>query len=119
MADKPAFASTADHFAERAGKARDPDDQARLLEAASFYRSLARVANASSIDDPPYWRDRAQEMQRVAAGLPDGQDKQAILCIAKDYDRLAERAEQQAVAGRRLEEIHRRGVDFGRWRSLH
>ena len=93
MADVLAFASTANYFAERAGRARDPDDRERHLQAASFYRSLARVANESIINDPQYWSSRAEEMRRDAALLGDNEDKQALLCIAKDYDRLAERAE--------------------------
>ena len=93
MADVLAFASTANYFAERAGKARDPANRARLLEAASFYRSLARVANESIINDPKYWSSRAEEMRRDAALLGDNEDKHALLCIAEDYNRLAERAE--------------------------
>ena len=106
MTDKPAFASTAAYFAERARMARDPADRTRLLEAASFYRSFAQAANASVIHDPEYWRDRAEEVQGAAARLPHGQEKQALLCIAKDYGRLAERAEQQTTACRRLRQVH-------------
>ena len=93
MADNCAFATTANYFAERARNARDPDDRARLIEAACFYRSLPEVADSPIVYDPEFWRDRAQDMRTGAALLIDDEEKQAILSIATDYDRLAERAE--------------------------
>jgi hypothetical protein len=56
-------------------------------------------------DDPQYWRDRAQEAQRLADMMttePSKQimlriatepSKQIMLRIAHDYERLAKRAE--------------------------
>jgi hypothetical protein len=41
---------------------------------------------ASFIKNPAHWRQRAEE---------DPQSKDAMLRIAKDYERLAERAEQR------------------------
>ena len=46
------------------------------------------------INDPEYWRKRGQEMRTLAAGFTHPQSKRTMLQIAKDYDRLAERAEQ-------------------------
>jgi hypothetical protein len=44
-------------------------------------------------DDPHYWRDRAQEAQRLADMMTTEPSKQIMLRIAHDYERLAKRAE--------------------------
>jgi hypothetical protein len=51
---------------------------------------------ASFINDPGHWRQRAEEARRIADQMNDSQSKDAMLRIAKDYERLAERAEQRA-----------------------
>jgi hypothetical protein len=47
------------------------------------------------INDPDYWRKRGEEMRTLAAGITHPQSKRTMQQIAKDYDRLAERAEQR------------------------
>jgi hypothetical protein len=51
---------------------------------------------ASFINDPEHWRQRADEARSVAEQMNEPQSKEAMLRIAKDYERLAERAEQRA-----------------------
>ena len=97
MADDPSFASTAEYFEVRAGKAADPDDRALLMEAASIHRSIARIADESIMNDPQYWRGRAEEMRTIAEGLTDEQDKQALVCIAGDYEQGAPRQPRRAL----------------------
>jgi hypothetical protein len=51
---------------------------------------------ASFINDPAHWRQRAEEARTVAEQMNEPQSKEAMLRIAKDYERLAERAAQRA-----------------------
>jgi hypothetical protein len=48
---------------------------------------------ASFINDPAHWRQRAEEARAIAEQMNDLNSKDAMLRIAKDYERLAERAE--------------------------
>jgi hypothetical protein len=50
---------------------------------------------AFHFNDPPYWRDRAQELRVLADRLEDSDVKQMLLRCAQDYDVLAERAEER------------------------
>jgi hypothetical protein len=50
------------------------------------------------INDPAYWRERAQEARRIAEQLADAIAKQTMLEIARSYDNLAEIAKSQAVS---------------------
>jgi hypothetical protein len=45
------------------------------------------------INDPKHWQDRAEEARAMAEQLTDEKSRDAMLRIAKDYDKLAERAE--------------------------
>jgi hypothetical protein len=51
---------------------------------------------ASFINDPEYWRDRAKEKRMLAEGMKDQLSKEKILRIARDYERLAQRAEERS-----------------------
>jgi hypothetical protein len=46
--------------------------------------------------DPEYWRSRAKEARAVAVQMKDAHTKAVMLGIARDYEKLAERAEQRA-----------------------
>jgi hypothetical protein len=55
-----------------------------------------RGVTLSFINDPNHWRDRAEEARTLAQQMNDEDTKAAMLRIAKDYERLAARAEQRA-----------------------
>jgi hypothetical protein len=44
------------------------------------------------VNDPAHWAERARQMRGLAAQTDDGGAKQAMLRVAFDYDKLAERA---------------------------
>jgi hypothetical protein len=48
------------------------------------------------INDPEHWRQRAAEMRALAEWVKDEQAKQTMLRTAKDYERLAQRAEERS-----------------------
>jgi hypothetical protein len=54
-------------------------------------------APLSFIDDPPYWRERANEARTLANQMSDPYGKIAMLRIADEYERLAKRAAARAV----------------------
>jgi hypothetical protein len=51
------------------------------------------------INDPDHWRQRAGEMFALAAEIADADTKRTMLKIAKDYERLAARAQQRSSGG--------------------
>jgi hypothetical protein len=51
------------------------------------------------LDNAKYWRSRAEEARVVAELLEDAQSKQIMLGIVRDYERMAELAEQRAKSG--------------------
>ena len=50
----------------------------------------------ATIHDPKHWRARANEARKLAAEMNDHASREAMLRIAADYDRLAERTELRA-----------------------
>jgi hypothetical protein len=52
--------------------------------------------NETLMNDVKHWRDRTQEARVLAHDMNDPQSKAAMLRIAQDYDRLADRAQQRA-----------------------
>jgi hypothetical protein len=54
-------------------------------------------------DDPEHWRQRA-EARVLAEQMSDAASREKMLGIAKDYERLAERAEQRAQEKRKEKE---------------
>src|SRR5215831_5972866 len=58
---------------------------------AHIRRRLRADMPASFINDPEHWRRRAEEARTIAEQMSDSPSKEAMLRIAKDYERLAER----------------------------
>lgn len=50
------------------------------------------MSAASHINDPGHWRGRAEDMRRLAADIKDAEAREAMLRVAAEYDKLAERA---------------------------
>jgi len=46
-------------------------------------------------NDPKYWFDRAEEMRTRAGQMRDLTNREIMLLIADDYDRLGNRAHQR------------------------
>jgi hypothetical protein len=55
-------------------------------------------------DDPKHWRQRAEQARVLAGQMSDDASREMMLGIAKDYERLAERAEQLAREERKKKE---------------
>ena len=47
------------------------------------------------INDPKYWRERAEEARTIADELTDPDAKRRMRRIADDYEELAKRAERR------------------------
>ena len=62
-------------------------------------RNQGRRLMLGLLDNAKYWRSRAEEARVVAESLEDAQSKQIMLGIARDYERIAELAEQRVKSG--------------------
>ena len=49
------------------------------------------------LDDPEYWRFRAEEVRTIAEDMREGEPKTIMLRIAEDYERIAVHAEKRAL----------------------
>ena len=47
---------------------------------------------ASFVNNPKHWEERAADMRALAGQMSDGEAKKTMLRIAKDYEKLAQRA---------------------------
>jgi hypothetical protein len=53
------------------------------------------MAYQSHLDDPEYWRDRAEQLHVLADGVSNQRAREAILRIAADCELLAHRAQER------------------------
>lgn len=54
---------------------------------------------SDAVNDPRFWRDRAEQTRVRAEGFRVSEiDKQRLLKIASEYDHIADRAEQWRTA---------------------
>jgi|SRR5262245_20843850 len=96
----PGFDNSADYFARRAERSREPAERSRLQEAAEHYRSLAKIVpelpkgyKANGV--PPLisrikrWEARAEECRTLADHFSEPQSRIQLLELAKTYERLA------------------------------
>jgi hypothetical protein len=56
-------------------------------------------SDGSLMHNAKYWRSRAEEARVLAESLEDTQSKQIMQCIVRDYERMAELAEQRVKSG--------------------
>ena len=54
------------------------------------------MAHQSHLDDPEYWRDRAEQVHALADQVSNQKAKDEILRIVADYELLAFRAQERA-----------------------
>jgi hypothetical protein len=59
-------------------------------------RELLRAVSTSHpyIDDPKYWRERAEELRSISKLLDDAEAKRQLAAIAGNYDQLADHIKQ-------------------------
>jgi hypothetical protein len=67
------------------------------LELSGNFR-CSTFMRTTEINDPAYWRQRAEEAQRLAEQLDDPVAKQTMQDIAKSYEQLAALAQQRRTA---------------------
>ena len=58
-------------------------------------------------DNVEYWRGRAEETRTIAESMKDEASKNIMLGIARDYDRMADRAEERLKLQKMSEEAKR------------
>jgi hypothetical protein len=58
------------------------------------------MAYQSHLDDPEYWRDRAEQVRALADQLSNQKARDSILAIAAEYELIADKAKERAKRGR-------------------
>jgi hypothetical protein len=94
------FASAAAFFAQRAHKAREPDEKQRLLEVARFYSRLAGITpdlpggykTNGQNGHSNRWEARAEECRTIADHLTDPKCREQMAQLAVTYERMAKSA---------------------------
>jgi hypothetical protein len=59
------------------------------------------LAELSLLDNPEYWRERAEKTRTIADKVLDIESKFRLMKIAGEYNRLAKRAEKHSASNRR------------------
>jgi hypothetical protein len=60
------------------------------------------MVDKSLLEDPDYWRRRAEEARTIAEQMENPEAKQTMLEIAAGYDRMAQRAAERIAAEKPL-----------------
>jgi hypothetical protein len=71
-------------------------DQAIIQLEATPTLAKTSMAYQSHLDDPEYWRDRAEQVRALADEVSNQSARDAILRIVADYELLAIRAQERA-----------------------
>ena len=61
-----------------------------------WYAGEGGMAYQSHLDDPEYWRDRAEQVRALVDQVSNQKARDAILRIVADYELLAFRAQERA-----------------------
>ena len=59
------------------------------------------LAGLSILDNPEHWRERAEKTRMMADKVLDIESKFRLMKIAREYNRLAKRAEKYMASSRR------------------
>jgi hypothetical protein len=54
------------------------------------------------LDNPNYWRNRAEEARVVAESIQEQQSKEVMLGVARDFERMAALAEERLKRGKKI-----------------
>jgi hypothetical protein len=94
------FKETAEFFAERAAKAKDPDTKQRHDENAEFYRHLAAIVSVyphgytiPAATSANRWLNRAHICQSLATAYDDKTCSRRLMELAQMYEGLASNGE--------------------------
>ena len=58
--------------------------------------TVTQSIDVSLADDPNHWCKRAAEIRELAEKMTDPKDREALLKLAADYDKLSQRAADRA-----------------------
>ncbi len=53
---------------------------------------VLHAADIPVADDPAHWQKRADEIRQLAKKVSDAKERETLLKLAADYDKLADRA---------------------------
>ena len=73
-----------------------PNNGTRDVDDGSPSLAKASMAYQSHLDDPEYWRDRAEQVRALVDQVSNQKVRDALLRIVADYELLAFRAQERA-----------------------
>jgi hypothetical protein len=71
-----------------------------MLSACRLHEVGVVPASSRYINDPKYWRDRAEEARGMAEGFGDPAAIETMVNVARRYEQLAEQAEARLKSWR-------------------
>jgi hypothetical protein len=66
---------------------------------------VGTMSTRSHLDDPQYWRDRAEEIRTIAERMTNEQARQSLFGIVRDYEALAERAVKRLPVAQQQQQL--------------